>query len=253
MHSTHAARLGDRSSPTPCAGLYGRIAVSPATTLRWLLLASLALLLCNLVVQVSHHMLGHPNLRGFAAAFDLNGEGNVPALFAALLLVTATVLLALIASLTQQRGAPFARHWQALAVIFAYLAVDEAAQLHEKIGFNVAQLIDTRGVPAFYVWVLPFGVLVALFGVIYLPFVRALAPRLRLIVIGSGSMYVGAALGLEVVDAAYTRVFGFANLTHALIYSLEEVAEMWGIIFFIYGLLCFLREERAQLEARFSE
>ena len=238
--------------PTPPAGFPARIAVSPATAVRWLLLGSLALLACNLVVQISRHVLGRPNLRGFAAVFDLNGEGNVPALFATLLLLGAAVLLALIASLTRRRGAPFSRHWQALAVIFVYLAVDETAQLHEKIGLNAAELIDTHGVPSFYVWVLPFGAFVAIFALVYLPFVRALAPRLRRVVVGAGSLYVGAALGLEVIDAAYTRAFGFGNLTHALLYSLEEVAEMWGVILFIYGLLCWLGEARAELDVRFS-
>src|SRR5690606_32380910 len=98
------------------------------------------------------------------------------------------------------------------------------------------------------VWVLPFSVLVTVFVLAYLPFVRALAPRLRRITVGAGALYVGAAMGLEVVDAAYTRVYGFANLTHALLYSLEKVAEMWGVILFLYGLLCLLREEQAQLD-----
>lgn len=229
-----------------------RLEVPPATAAKWLYALSILLFLCNLFVQISRYTLGHPNLRGLAQAFDLNGEGNVPALFSTLLLVSATALLALIASVARRERAPFARRWGALAVIFAYLAVDEAAQFHEKIALNVADLIGTGGYPAFYAWVLPFGVLMALVALAYLPFLRALAPRFRLVFVLAGAIYVGSALVLEIVDAEYTHVFGFDNLTHRLIYSFEEVGEMWGLILFIYGLLTYLHEQRVFVEAHFT-
>lgn len=228
-----------------------RIEMPPGRVTRWLFSISVALLLCNLGVQISRYRLGHGNLRGLAPVFDLNGEANIPAFFSALLLVSATTLLALVARVERRREARFSRHWQILTVIFAYLAIDEAAQLHEKVALNVADLVGDGGYPAFYAWVLPFAIFVAILGVAYLPFLRTLAPRFRRIFIIAGLVYVGSALGLEVVDAGYTSLFGFDNLTHRLLYSAEEVGEMWGVILFIYGLLAYLREEGVFVETSF--
>lgn len=229
-----------------------RLETVPAAAAKWLFAVSIALLLCNLLVHLSHYVLGRANLRGFAPMFDLNGEANVPALFSTLLLVSATILLALITSVKRRTRAPLSRHWRALVVIFAYLAIDEAAQVHEKVALNVADLIGTGGYPVFYAWVLPFAVFVGLVGLAYRPFLRALAPRFRRIFLLAGGIYVGSSLGLEVVDARYTSVYGFDNLSHHLLYSLEEVGEMWGVILFIYGLLAYLREEQVLVEAHFT-
>lgn len=209
------------------------------------------LVLCNVIGQVSRYRLGRPHLRGFVDLFDLNVEANIPSFFSSLLLVIVTGLLGLIGTLERRRAARFAKHWSALAIIFAYLSVDEAAQLHEKIGFNVAEYVDTQGFPSFYAWVLPFSILVVVLGLAFLPFLRALPASLRTLFVAAGALYVGAALGLEIVDALYTRTHGYGNLSHALLYTTEEAGEMCGLILFIYALLSHLRRSDPRITIGF--
>jgi hypothetical protein len=53
-------------------------------------------------------------------------------------------------------------------------------------------------------------------------------------------LYIGGALGMEMVGSYIAEWQGQQNLLYALVATTEEVIEMIGIIVFIYGLLYYL-------------
>jgi hypothetical protein len=72
---------------------------------------------------------------------------------------------------------------------------------------------------------------------VYLRFVLHLSPPVRDRVIVAGSLYVGGALGMEMVGAYYASTISTETIRYALSALIEETMEMLGIVLFIHGLL----------------
>jgi hypothetical protein len=92
------------------------------------------------------------------------------------------------------------------------------------------------GGPFHYAWSVLGVVFVLAFALVYLPFVLRLESSTRRLFIVSGGLYVGGALGMELVQGWHDGLYGI-NGTTALITTVEEVLEMLGIVVFIYALL----------------
>ena len=59
----------------------------------------------------------------------------------------------------------------------------------------------------------------------------------------SGAVYVGGALGFELLGGWYASSEGVGNIQYAIITTFEELFEMLGIVFFIYSLLTYIKSE----------
>jgi hypothetical protein len=205
-----------------------------------LLAVAILLIVAHVAGAVSSHVFHHDYVFGLVATFDLNVENNVPTFFSAFNLVTSALLLAVVAS--QSRAERYSAHWRWLAVLFAFLAVDEDASLHEMLIGPVRELLPVSG-PLFFAWIVPYGLAVLAIGLLYLPFVRSLPARTRVLFIAAGSLYLAGALGIESVGGWYfSRNGETEDLRYSLLVAAEEFAEMSGIILFIYALLDYLRQ-----------
>jgi hypothetical protein len=58
---------------------------------------------------------------------------------------------------------------------------------------------------------------------------------------------VTGALGIELLGAREANLHGYYTVTYSLLYSLEEMLEMLGIVLFIYALLSHLAWEAGRL------
>lgn len=54
-------------------------------------------------------------------------------------------------------------------------------------------------------------------------------------------MFVGGALGMEMVGGQYADSFGGGTPVYMAITSIEESLEMFGIVVFVYALLTYIR------------
>lgn len=131
----------------------------------------------------------------------LDGEFNVPTLVSVLLLAACAALLAAVGVVRRAQGGPYLRHWSALAVIFAAIAVDEGLRLHERLNEPMSTLPFTTGYLR-WGWVVLGAALVVALAAVYLPFVRHLPSPQRLAAVAAAALFVGGALGLEMVGAA---------------------------------------------------
>jgi hypothetical protein len=171
------------------------------------------------------------------AWFD--GEGNIPAWYSASLLLLCSVLLAAIACAERERRGGHIVHWLVLSLIFAFLSLDETAQLHE---LSIRPLQDLFGATGFlhYAWIIPAGLCVALFLSAYLSFLAKLPARTRRLFLTAGAIFVGGAIGIEALSGNQASLHGEENLTYHLIITLEELFEMAGLVLFIYALLDYI-------------
>ena len=70
-----------------------------------------------------------------------------------------------------------------------------------------------------------------------LGFLRQLPQLARRRFVIAGCLYVGGALGIELVLGYWTDLHGTSNVVYAFIDLVEESMEMMGAAFFLYSLL----------------
>ena len=148
-------------------------------------------------------------------------------------LLLAALMISTIAS--SQGQEPWRRQWLMLAGIFAFLSMDEALSFHEQTVEPVRSALDAGGI--FYnAWVIPFGIAVGILALALRRFVLALDPSVRSIVLVAGSLYIGGAIGMELVGGALVETRGTSNVAYITAATIEELLEMLGITVFLYGL-----------------
>ena len=63
----------------------------------------------------------------------------------------------------------------------------------------------------------------------------------------AGSLYLGGAIGIEMLGGRQAELHSFENLTYQLFAHLEESLEMAGVILFIHALLRYLAEQYPEI------
>jgi hypothetical protein len=137
------------------------IRVEPGKFALSLLLVAIVLGIAHVTGAVASHVFHHQQVFGLVDSFDMNVENNVPTFFSAFILVTSAVLLTVITS--QSTADRYAGHWKWLAIIFAFMALDEDAALHELLIEPVRDLLPVTG-PLYFAWVIPYGLAVLAVG-----------------------------------------------------------------------------------------
>jgi hypothetical protein len=224
------------------------IALSPSRIARILAGTACLLIVLSMVGQTIAYVTGHDSLLGLVQLFDLDNEHNIPSFFSASDLLFASVLLAIIAVRKRHDRDPFSRHWGILSVVFVYLALDEAAALHESLSKPVRLLLGTHvGGALFFTWVVPYLVGTLLVALAYRRFLFALPARTRLLFILAALLLVGGALGMEMVEGPYAAVHGVRNLGMTVFSTIEESLEMAGVVVFNYALLTYIEAHCADV------
>lgn len=235
-------------TPTPC--LHSEtLSVRPRVVARYLFFVVAVFAGLNLLHFFLVHAL-HLDSRVERRLFhqvSLNDEHNISTFFSALLLLAAASLLALVGRLTADR-----RHWWGLAAVFLFLAVDEAAELHDQLSTFITQLSHERlayaaGGYLHNSWVIPYTFALCVLSAFYVPFLWHLPARTRALFVAAGCLFVSGALGLEALEGHCEILYGYNNLYFNLLTTAEEVMEMSGVTLFIYALLCYLDRQHGAL------
>lgn len=224
--------------------------LSPEKTTRFLVVLVSSLVLCSLFFQFCVYFLPDFPLRDtFAPLFNLNTEQNIPTLYSLLTLLFCAMLLAVIAKVKKSARDRYVNYWRVLAVIFAYLALDEALSIHEKFEAPVKTSLNPSGF-LYYAWVIPGAIFALAIFLGFLKFINALPPKTKRLILTAGIVFVGGALGMESLSGAYADFYTGTNFTAAMLGSIEEFMEMLGIIIFIYALLSYIRSEMNGLNVK---
>lgn len=165
--------------------------------------------------------------------FSLEGESNFPAFFSSMILLFSAVLFAIIGKAYSQRNQEGARHWLGLGAIFTFLSLDEAAQIHEKLDTDLIWAsFDTSGLLA-WPWVILYGALAMVVAILYLRFWLRLPLFFRISYGFAAALYVGSALGFEMLEALEYTTQGGVTDKYILLTSTEEILEIAAILFLI--------------------
>ncbi len=187
-----------------------------------------------------------------ARQFNFVEEGNLANFYQGLQLILAAVILLVIWRAKRQSGGEFRWRWFTLGCIFIFLGCDEVAQIHETTIANTVALLR-GGEKGKTGWMFLYLPLLAVFGLAYVPFLRHLPRRIALLMMASGGIYIGGAVGVEKVVNWFADKFGDDTVGYVLIDNLGEFMESTGIALFIFTLLSYLALERCGITFRFGK
>jgi hypothetical protein len=220
-----------------------RIPLNPLSVALVLGGTALVLVLASMAGQLTIYLTGHDHVFGLVRLSYVDNEQNVPTFFSALLLFCAALLLAVIARFQRRDGHLHAVYWSVLSGGFLVMAFDEAASFHELLSEPMRLLLGSGRLGIFHCpWVIPGFMIVLACGLFFLRFLRQLPAKTRLGLLTAAVLYVGGAIGVELLGNAYAEIHGRLNLAYSMIATVEESLEMSGAIVLIYTLLAHIAE-----------
>jgi hypothetical protein len=171
----------------------------------------------------------------FTPELSLSYEGNLPTWFSSSVLLLCAIAAGTIAAARP----PMRWHWWGMCLVAGWMSLDEAAEIHEHLSGH----FDTGGI-LYFDWVIPAAAIVLALALVYLPFVRRLAPATRLRLVIAATIYVGGALIMELPLGVVTERSGMDSLGYALVDWVEETMEMVGASLAFVALVAHRQEQR---------
>ena len=213
--------------------------LSPQKVCCWLLIIITCLIIASSLAQFGAFFLNQSSSASYSGRlFRLDEEINIPTLYSSLALAFCSTLLAIISYMKRAINSNYTGYWKALSLIFLYLAIDEMCTIHEI--FNAIKPILNASGFLYYTWVIPGSIFVAVFVLIFWRFIQSLPKKTKNLFIIAGTMYVGGAIGMEMIGGYHAEAYGQATFMYSLITTFEESLEMFGIAVFIYALLSYI-------------
>lgn len=179
-------------------------------------------------------------LTKFLLKFDAGGEQTAAAWLSSMLLLLCALVLFYLGTVKRHLGQAYAMHWLGLGVIFVLLSMDEAVGFHEMTIMPTRELLGASGL-FLYAWVVPALAFVILVGVAYLGFLRHLDLGFRLRFLLAGALFVGGAIGFEMLEGALASFYGHHRLIYEIAIHLEDTLEFAGELVFLQSLLLYTR------------
>lgn len=224
------------------------IFISPKKTVSIISCLIAILTLMNvLALSLEPYAVKFPTLKAPIFLWLLEQDGNIPTWYASSTLLICSCLLAIISKVKKKTKDRYFKHWLGLALIFLGLSVDETATIHELINHQMEVRMDTSGFLE-WPWVIVGGIFVFIVLLVYLEFLFKLPSQTRFLFILAGTIYVGAALGLEMINANLSDIYNGRSLIYKIVTTIEEFCEMLGVMVFIYALISYLKLHVKQIE-----
>lgn len=177
--------------------------------------------------------------------FDFNLENNAPTWFSVIILAFSAVLLFIIYTHQKQQQKKNFFYWLVLSIIFVFLSMDESVQVHEEVARIMRPSVgESMNGFLYWAWVVPYSLFVIVTGVFFLRFVLSLPAATRNLFFIAGFMYISGALLLEFPEGYFYKVYGLDHIYNRILYCIEELFEMGGVVIFIYALLCYMRDNK---------
>ncbi len=214
-----------------------RIPNARLTRVHAVIIALLAL--AHFVSQWLHLVRGNDTVYGLVDFFDLANEGNLPTFFSTWQLLLCAAVMAVIATARLAQRDRFRWHWVMLSLLTFYLAIDEAAQIHELLIRPMQELMPRVATGLFYwAWVIPGMTGVVIAALAYLRFTFVALPRdIRWQLILAACLFVTGAIGVEMFEAAFFQKHGQQNMTYATFVLAEETLELIGELVALNALI----------------
>ncbi len=215
------------------------ISINRTPAVRTLIVISGILIGLNLLTIVSTYVFGYGRIYGLIPLLSLDKENNIPTTYAFILLVISGLLFLLIANIKRLERDASARKFRFLGFLFLYIAVDEISSLHELLTEPLKDLWHFEGI-FYHAWIVVVIPLLVLLTVYLWRFYFALPKEFRIRLAAAAVIFLSGALGFEILEGLYASNHGRLNAVNALLATVEESLELFGVIILIDSLLRFI-------------
>ncbi len=140
------------------------------------------------------------------------------------------------------RHGPHFRQWVGIGVLFVYLSADEMLSIHEKLSAIGGRIVEPTGFFR-YAWVVPGLFLVAVVAFALFSLVKDLPKRQRFWTIVSGAVFLGGAVGMEMISGKIAFALSRDTLLYQAVNSLEEAMEVIGVLMFLWVVASLERQD----------
>lgn len=221
-------------------------------TVKALIIVAVVLIIAHVVSHLLINQSVNPLSEVMMEKFSLEGEANFPAYFSSFLLLSAGILFMIICKGSRLQGQSLWKYWGGLCGIFVFLSLDEAVQLHEKLDTELIwSSFDTSGLLA-WPWVILYASLATVLLALYFRFWLQLPFRFRLAYAIAAGVYIGSALGFEMLEALEYTTNGGVTTKFIILTTIEEILEISAIIFLIHTNLRFITTHIPDLHISFA-
>lgn len=220
---------------------------SPKSITRFLLWSMFLLLLGHIAAFIEDYVRHaySRTAKNIIKWFDFNLENNVPTWFSVIILAFSAILLFIIYRHQKKQQNKNAFYWLLLSLIFVFLSIDESVQVHEEVARILRPSVgDSMNGFLYWAWVVPYSVFVILAGLFFLKFVLSLPTATRNLFFTGGAMFISGALLLEFPEGYFYKVYGLDHIYNRILYCIEELFEMGGVVIFINALLRYMRDNK---------
>jgi hypothetical protein len=215
---------------------------------------AILLLVFSTIGQIVKYGFGHDRVFGLVNFVFVDKEFNLPTFFAVLIILFSAMLLAIIAAIDITRQGPYRLQWTVLSLGFLYLAFDEAFSMHERLISPIQSLFGDAELGFFYfAWVIPGIIIVIGLALYFRKFLLGLPGDTRRRFIIAAGLYLGGAIGIELIGGRYAELNPARDFTYSMIVTLEEGLEMSGIILFIWSLLKHCSDHYSEVSFTFKD
>ena len=172
--------------------------------------------------------------------FNLDNEQNVPTFFSFTILLFSSALLysiSILGNTTKQDK----KYWLLLSIIFLFLSLDEAIELHERL-ITPLRRIFIKDLSGFlhWGWIVPYSILFLAIGIYFLKFLFRLDKKVRNSFFLAAFIFVFGAVIIESIEGHFYEIFEPEHIIFYITITLQEIFEMIGVIIFIKTLLQYL-------------
>lgn len=173
----------------------------------------------------------------FGHMFDLNREMNIPTWFSVIQLFVTACSLAL-AAWVQRLRSRSAIAWWGLAVIFFYMSLDEATDMHGL--WRIDGYVVPGTTQALFSWIIPAVFVVLIIALIYIRWLITLPRRTTILFFVAGAVFVTGALIFEGIGAVLADETFFTP-SYLIVSTMEETLELFGVLIMLYAVLDYLQ------------
>ncbi len=197
---------------------------------------SLLLLGASVLQDLRLYVGPNPDLSAKIWLLDVDAEKSAFTWISIMALFVAAQLLFLAAADAAMRRDRYRWHWLLLGFLLLLASFDEFSGIHEKLSEGLASHVTHTGL-LYFAWAAPAGIIALVGLAVFIPFLRSFPPRLTVLALVSAALYIGGAVGLEMVGGRIAEREGVESLNYRIEANVEEGLELGGTLLFIYVLL----------------
>lgn len=214
---------------------------------RRIFLLACVVLAAHCLAMLSKYGFGRDQVFGLVPMFDFYEEHNIPTYFSSINLLLTAGLLYSIAELVSRTSRKLAIPWRVLSFGFVFMSIDEFCDARMIISRLSKALLNSQNItaiPYFSVaWTIPITAIVILVAIYFIPFLLRLRKVYLVNFAIAGSLFVFATLGLETIEGFHAvKTEGVRDFTFMLYVTVEEIIEIFAIIYFQHYLIAYMAE-----------